>query len=74
MLPEVDVASAVRKGRIDHVFPQVLVELHGWADAHGFECFGLHRVVVLRTATSIEDADEQVFECQRPVRPLGTPA
>jgi DNA-binding transcriptional MerR regulator len=71
VLPAVDVASAVRKGRMDHVFPQVLVDIHGWADAHGFECFGLHRVVALRPATSIEEADEQVFECQRPIRALG---
>jgi len=70
-LPAVEVAAAVRKGRVADVFPQVLVEIHHWADAHGCECYGLHRVVVLRGATSIEGADEQLFECQRPIR---TPA
>lgn len=69
-LPEVEVAAAVRKGRAADVFPQVLVDIHHWADAHGCECYGLHRVVVLRGATSIDDADEQVFECQRPIRAL----
>jgi DNA-binding transcriptional MerR regulator len=67
-LPEVEVAAAVRKGRVADVFPQVVVDIHHWADAQGCECYGLHRVVVLRGATSIEDADEQLFECQRPVR------
>jgi DNA-binding transcriptional MerR regulator len=67
-LPEVEVAAAVRKGRVADVFPQVLVEIHHWADATGYECYGLHRVVVLRGASSIEDADEQLFECQRPIR------
>jgi hypothetical protein len=71
MLPAVDVAAAVRKGRVADVFPQVLVDIHHWADANGCECYGLHRVVVLRGATCIEDADEQLFECQRPIR---TPA
>jgi DNA-binding transcriptional MerR regulator len=67
-LPAVDVAAAVRKGRVADVFPQVVVDIHHWADAHGCECYGLHRVVVLRGATSIEDADGQLFECQRPIR------
>ncbi|HTV12575.1 MAG TPA: helix-turn-helix domain-containing protein [Acidimicrobiales bacterium] len=71
-LPEVEVAAAVRKGRVADVFPQVLVDIHRWADLHGCECYGLHRVVVLRGATSVDDADEQLFECQRPIRSPGT--
>lgn len=67
-LPEVEVAAAVRKGRVADVFPQVVVDIHRWADAQGLECYALHRVVILRGATSIEDADEQLWECQRPVR------
>jgi DNA-binding transcriptional MerR regulator len=67
-LPEVEVAAAVRQGRVDDVFPQVLVEIHHWAEAQGYECYGLHRVVVLRGATSMDDADQQLFECQRPIR------
>lgn len=67
-LPAVEVAAAVRKGRVADVFPQVVVDIHHWAEAQGYECYGLHRVVVLRSATSIEDADEQLFECQRPIR------
>lgn len=69
-LPEIEVAAAVRKGRAAEVFPQVLVEIHHWAAAQGYECYGLHRVVILRGASSIEEADEQLFECQRPIRAL----
>lgn len=67
-LPPVEVAAAIRMGRVADVFPQVLVDIHHWADANGWECYGFHRVVVLRGATRIEEADEQLFECQRPIR------
>jgi hypothetical protein len=67
-LPAVEVAAAVREGRVADVFPQVVVDIHHWTDAHGCERYGFHRVVVLRGATSIEVANEQLFECQRPIR------
>jgi hypothetical protein len=63
-LPAIEAAVAVRGGRAAQVFPMVYDDLAQWIDEHGFEPEWPGREVWVRTATSMADADQQIFECQ----------
>lgn len=67
ILPEVEVAAAIRNGPAASIFPMVYHDLVRWADAQGFQTSPPGREVWINEVQDIADVDQQVFEIQLPV-------
>jgi DNA-binding transcriptional MerR regulator/effector-binding domain-containing protein len=66
ILPEVEVAAAVRTGPAAGIFPMVYQDLARWAQAHGYAAPGPGREVWIHEIDDTSQVAEQVFEIQLP--------